>query len=118
MKVKILFFLFCVVLFTWSCSKKENSNPQTPLAPSNLGFAFDPSTVVLFWKDNADNEQGFYLEIKYGTGNFTLWHTLDSNSVSCVEYYDPQPGMKYAFRIRAYNTFGSSSYSNEAAFTY
>ena len=120
MKVKILSSLFFIALFTWNCSKKENSDPNIPPTPSNLRIvSFDPIAVQLTWKDNAANEQGFDLEIKRGPGNFTLLHTLDANTESWVEwYYDPQPGWTYTFRIRAYNTFGYSSYSNEFAFTY
>ncbi len=88
-----------------------------PAAPSNLNaLAVSSSAVQLTWTDNATNETGYkierstngidFVEIAPSLGNVTSY--LDSGVSAGVKYY---------YRVRAYNAAGDSGYSNVASAT-
>jgi hypothetical protein len=87
-----------------------------------LSFAFTTlsfsQSIDLTWQDNSDNETGFYVEraevLSQGEyGEFFTIATLEENSES---YTDSEVVLKttYAYRVRAYNSHGSSGYTNVA----
>ncbi|RLD15752.1 MAG: hypothetical protein DRI22_02075 [Caldiserica bacterium] len=85
----------------------------TPTSPSNLtAEATSPTEVSLSWTDNSDNEDGFKLERKQGSGPFSVIATLPPNTTT---YTDTglTPETTYTYRVRAYNSYGYSPYSNE-----
>ncbi len=89
----------------------------TPTSPSNLtAEATSPTEVSLSWTDNSDNEDGFKLERKQGSGPFSVIATLPPNTTT---YTDTglTPETTYTYRVRAYNSYGYSDYSNEAQVT-
>jgi len=89
---------------------KENP----PNAPSNLtATATSCTNVNLTWTDNADNETGFKIERKESGGTYTEIATVTANTTS---YSDTtaQAQKAYYYRVVAYNSFGNSSYTNEA----
>lgn len=92
--------------------------PETaPAAPTNLVATAPASArVELTWKDNADNESGFRLERKTGSGTFAKVADIAKNTQS----YDDtglMPATSYAYRIVAVNAAGDSDPSNEANVT-
>jgi hypothetical protein len=90
-----------------------------PNAPSELKVSELDRGAHLTWKDNSDNEGGFMLERKVGTGSFEIYKSLDFNT---TQYHDAAvtPGTSYSYRVMAMPKSGGHSadakYSNEAAF--
>jgi PKD repeat protein len=85
-----------------------------PVAPSNLvATAISKSRIDLVWTDNAANEDGFKIERCAGVNctNFSQIATIGAN----VANYS-STGLKrnttYRYRVRAFNGFGNSAYSN------
>lgn len=95
-------------------STLANNNP--PAAPTKLVAGGLPTIEIrLTWEDNSDNEAGFRIERKLGTvsapGPFTEIRVVGAN----VETFDDaniRAGLTYTYRVRAYNAFGTSAYSN------
>lgn len=96
---------------------QSGTTPTLPAAPTNLtATATSSSQIQLTWTDNANNETGYkverstngvdFVEIAPSLGNVTSF--TDSN-VSA--------GVKYFYRVRAYNAAGNSGYSNIASAT-
>jgi titin len=88
-----------------------------PAAPTKLELsAVATDRIAITWTDNSSNEAGFKIERKTGTGSFIQIATVGVNVTSLVN-----TGLKvntqYTYRIRAYNTYGDSSYSNEISAT-
>ena len=90
-----------------------------PAAPSKLSATtLSQNNIALVWQDNSDNETGFKIERKTGTaGTFIQRATIGATtgSGSGVYYEDSglTAGTSYCYRVRAYNSAGNSSYSNE-----
>ncbi len=87
-----------------------------PAAPSNF-IAVGTSNVQidLTWKDNSNNEDGFKIERKIGSGGtYSLIFTASSNATT---YSDTglSAGTIYYYRVNAYNSAGNSGYSNEVS---
>jgi titin len=79
-----------------------------------LGLIAAP-TLTLTWADNSTDEDGFRIERKVGAG---AWTTLTTLPVNSVTYDDVGPFAKdttYTYRVLAFNEWGESGWSNEAA---
>jgi hypothetical protein len=89
-----------------------------PSAPANLvATASTPSEVTLVWQDTSTSEDGFQIERRGGSSaDFVQIAVVAANSAS---YSDGTAlaDTAYAYRVRAFNTTGESSFSNEAATT-
>jgi hypothetical protein len=88
-----------------------------PNAPSNLSAnARSQSRIVLNWRDNAANEQGFRIERRLGDGP---WSAVGEVGANVRRYVSTglSPGTTYGFRVASYNAVGTSDYSNEATAT-
>lgn len=87
-------------------------NPAVPAAPSFLGY----NNVYLSWEDNSANETGFAIEFFDSThGGQELWtqlKTVDANVT--LSKVSSVPSRYY--RVRAFNVFGNSGYSNIACY--
>jgi hypothetical protein len=91
------------------------TNP--PAAPSNLtATPLSGTQIRLTWTDNSTNETGFYIERavtnrRGSLGSYTRIATVGANVTS---YSDGTvvSGKSYSYRIRAYNSAGTSAYSN------
>lgn len=88
---------------------------SVPLRPSNLTATFSSNYLVnLHWQDIADNEDGFQIERRTGvSGTWSPIATLGANSTSYTDT-DLVSFSTYYYRVKAYNSQGSSSWSNEA----
>jgi len=88
-----------------------------PPAPSSLTVtAASASQLNLAWTDNASNEDGFKIERCTGNNctNFTQIATVGAN-VRSYSNTGLSKNTVYTYRVRAYNSFGNSGYSNSAA---
>jgi len=86
-----------------------------PAAPLSLtATAISTSQINLAWQDNATNEVGFKIERKIGVGG--TYGQIDSVTANVTSYSNIglTANTSYFYRVRAYNTVGSSAYSNEA----
>ena len=93
--------------------------PTIPAAPSNLlANALSKTQISLSWTDNSANEIGFRIERCAGANctNFIEITTVGAN----IKNYT-NTGLKrnttYRYRVRAFNSAGSSAYSNTATTT-
>jgi hypothetical protein len=85
-----------------------------PNAPTNLtGNAASTTQIFLSWTDNSNNEDGFSIERCTGNSctNFAQVGSVGANSTGF-----PNSGLTkntwYRYRVRAFNAFGNSAYSN------
>lgn len=87
--------------------------PTAPIvAPSNLRFIFNsPTSITLFWKDNSNNETGFKIERKMGSGNFVLIDSVGANVTTYTDNFISDTGLYY-YRVYAFNATAVSGYSN------
>lgn len=88
--------------------------PGPPAAPTTLtAKAISKYQINLTWIDNASNETGYYIERCTGSKctNFVRIATIGANVTS---YADTglTAGTTYRYRVQAYNTSGTSAYSN------
>jgi hypothetical protein len=70
--------------------------------------------LTVSWTDNSTTEDGFQVERKTGTtGSYSQIATVGANTTS---YTDTglTGGSTYCYHVRAFNSAGTSSYSNEA----
>ena len=88
-----------------------------PVGPTNLTATKVSSTQIdLNWFDNSDlefNEDEFRIERKTGiSGNYSEIDTVPQDVTTYSDILGG--GGTYYYRVRAYNSSGNSSYSNEA----
>jgi hypothetical protein len=96
-----------------SCRTFTVNVASTPNAPTSLLAAGLNGSVSLAWTDNSSNETGFRVERKT-TGS---WSQIGTTSSNIYVYWDQgrTNGVRYYYRVRAYNGAGNSAYSNEAS---
>jgi hypothetical protein len=100
-----------------------------PVGPTNLTATKASSTQIdLSWSDNSDpafNENGFRIERRTGTlGSYVEIDTVgqdeatyqDIITIPAMTEFSNRPSQEetYYYRVRAYNSSGNSSFSNEA----
>lgn len=84
-------------------------------APSSLGSSINHNSVAsLTWFDQADNESGYKIERKIQNGSYSEIASIGADQNT---YNDGSLASNtlYTYRIRAFNTFGYSAYSNESS---
>ncbi|MEQ8176469.1 MAG: stalk domain-containing protein [Syntrophomonadaceae bacterium] len=89
---------------------------HSPSAPSSLTVTGSGTSAALSWTDTSDNEDGFYIDRLVGDGSYIR---LTSTAANTTSYTDSglTPGMAVKYRVKAYNTFGQSAWSNVATYT-
>lgn len=85
-----------------------------PAGPSNLSASASKKRINLSWTDHSSGELGFKIERKKGEdGTFVEIFDVDADVVSYTD-----TGLKgsatYYYRVKAYNSGGDSTYSNQA----
>ncbi|MBC2604953.1 fibronectin type III domain-containing protein [Pelagicoccus albus] len=78
------------------------------VAISSLATA---AQLSLSWNDNSNYEDGFEVERALAGGNYELISVVESNQSSYVDS-TIVPGLEYEYRVRAFNAFGYSGYTN------
>jgi hypothetical protein len=80
------------------------------------GVASAAPALTLTWTDNSDNETGFRVERKVGTGAWVQLGTLlPGNAITATDAGPFTMGTTYTYRVCAFNAWGDSAWSNEAA---
>ena len=86
-----------------------------PAAPTNLAYThtLGTSVVQLSWNDNSGNEQGFLIQ-RSTSSNFNQNVASWQVSANVNTYVDGSIalGTRYYYRVRAFNAFGNSAWSN------
>ncbi|HET9530178.1 MAG TPA: putative Ig domain-containing protein, partial [Blastocatellia bacterium] len=94
----------------------ERVLPPPPTSPAGLvATASSPTQVNIIWQDTSNVEDGFLIERRGGSdGSFSQIAVVGANNTS---YNDGTvlPNTAYAYRVRAFNTAGESSFTAEAA---
>jgi len=99
-------------------SKASSPSPTPPSAPSQLTAAVNPAnptgSLTLAWVDTASNASGYRVERSSDGATFVQVAQLASTAVA---YTDGglNPGSTYYYRAYAYNSGGTSGYSNVAS---
>ncbi len=85
-------------------------------APGNLTALAEPGKIALAWQDSSNNEDGFIIERKHGVLNFSI---IDSVTANVTSYNDSSVAENtiYTYRVKAYNLFVQTAYSNTASDT-
>lgn len=108
---------FSLNLAPYSATVLKVSPNGLPPAPSNLfATAVSQTLVQLGWNDTSLNETGFAVEVKYPGKNWQLLLTTQPNTVT-TKHGRLRRGQTYVYRVRAFNGFGYSGYSNEVSVT-
>jgi len=108
--------------YDYICAKVGAFHPtaiptQPPAAPSNLTAPIVSATrVQLSWTDNSNNETGFKIERKEGSGSFQQIGQVPAD-VTTYEDATVLPLTSYTYQVRATNASGDSAYSNEVPVT-
>ena len=91
---------------------KTSGTTLIPAAPTSLAAtSVKYNRVSLSWKDNSTNESGFKIQRSTDGVTYSLVATLGANAVSFAD--TAVTALKtYYYRVTAYNTAGSSGYSN------
>jgi RHS repeat-associated protein len=100
-------------------SYSSEANASTwgpPGAPSALNVTPASGTQLnLTWNDNSGNETGFKVERKTESGG--SWSEITTTAANATGYNDTglSGGTTYYYRVRATNSVGDSSYTDEAS---
>src|SRR5205823_6611060 len=102
--------------FSNTASATTLAPPVPPAAPSGLkAAAVSGSQINLSWTDNSNNEDGFRIERKKGSGG--IWSQIATVGAGITAYSNTGLSRRstYYYRVRAYNSGGNSNYSNQAS---
>jgi hypothetical protein len=92
-------------------SLRDNGGGVLPAAPTSLrGTPIRGGPVVLNWRDNANNEQGYQIERRVGRGAWSFIGQVGANSTQFTDRGAAR-NTTYAYRVRAFNSAGFSAYS-------
>jgi hypothetical protein len=90
-----------------------------PLPPSSLTTkATSSSSIILGWKDNSNNEEGFKIYRKEGAcDSSNSWSLIATKGANVKTHTNTglTANTIYSYQVRAYNAAGNSSYSNCAS---
>jgi PKD repeat protein len=97
-----------------SVAIEVTAGAAAPVAPSNLSASLGSSrTVTLNWNDNSSNEDGFYIERAAKAKN-PVFSRIASVGASVRTYSRIETAGTWIYRVQAYNSVGTSAYSNQA----
>jgi hypothetical protein len=95
---------------------EKGSVMPAPTAPESLyASAAGSDQITLDWVDTSDNEFGFNVERRLDSAG--QWERVATTGVNGNTYTDIglQPGTLYHYRVRAFNSAGTSAYSASAS---
>lgn len=100
----------------YSATAQATTPQPPPAAPTSLSArALSKTSISLTWRDNANNETGYYVERSpNGVNSWTLIGTVGQNITSFTSG-GLAANTTYYYRVQAYNAIGTSAYSNTAS---
>lgn len=102
---------------TTSATRPTTGGITAPAAPSGLiATAGTATSIGLSWTDNANNETGFKIERKIGSGAWVLLTTTASNVTTYTDT-TASASTTYTYRVRATNAGGDSLNTSEVSVT-
>ena len=107
------FFLSLFLVFFWGCGCPETKK-HPPQAPSNLTATAGNSAVTLNWQSSA-GATGY--NVYRGSPDCTRLTKVASTTGTSYQVTGLTNGTQYCFVVKAYNTDGESSPSNQATAT-
>jgi len=98
----------------YTSEKNATTLSNLPLAPSGLtASVVSSSKITLAWTDNSNNETGFIISRKTGSGGtYADIHTTNENITTWSDT-TVVDGTQYYYKVRATNSAGDSPNSNE-----
>ena len=88
-----------------------------PLPPSNLvASVVSAAQINLSWADNSNFEDGYKVE-RWNGSSWAQINVVGANMTAYADTTGLAPATTYYYRVRAYNSVGDSSYSNESSAT-
>ena len=81
------------------------------LASIFLGSFLNAADLRLEWQDNSDNEDGFEVWRRVNEGEWLLIGATNTDVVTFIDGVIPI-GSVLSYRVRAWNQFGESGYTN------
>jgi len=118
--------IIILIAFVWiQCYLPPGTDDEVPpLAPSTLSATIESTSqgdrfVRLTWKDNSDNETGFKIARRPGTGVYSDIKMVPANTTSFDDYPpETKYGTTYSYKIRSVTSFYSSEYTAEFTITF
>lgn len=87
-------------------------------APTALtATALNSIMIQLDWADNANDEDGYEVEVKIWNGTFVRIAALNADVITFTDTMGIEPQKMYYYRVRAFRGSDKSPYSNEASIT-
>jgi uncharacterized delta-60 repeat protein len=84
--------------------------------PSDLvATAINSMVIRLDWTDNANDEEGYEVEVQIFNGKFVRIATVGANVTTFTDTMGIEPEKEYRYRVRAFRGEDKTPYSNEAA---
>ena len=89
-------------------------DPNLIPSPSNLSVTTSKTSITLFWSDNSNNEQGFYIERGLKSKGTTNYQRIGQVGTNITTYTETVAANTYYYRVQAFNlaTGKVSGYSN------
>ena len=84
------------------------------LGVTSIGHMANAGELTLSWNDNSNNEDGFRIERSSDGSSFVEIATVGTN-VATYQDKTIVEDQNYTYRVRAFNEFGDSGYSNSAS---
>lgn len=124
-----LLSMFVLALIVSGCQSKGSDNEEAaagtgasaPNPPTNLTAVATSSTeITLSWSDNSTNEDGFQIQKSTDGGTtFAVLATTGVNTGATGSYTDTglTPGTTLTYKVRAFNSVGSSDFTANASAT-
>jgi len=104
-----------ICMYGFLASVEGGGTPSVPVAPGSLiATTVSSSQINLTWTDNANNETGFKIERKTGSGGTYAQIATVGLNVTSYSNTGLSASTTYFYRVRSSNTAGDSGYSNEA----
>jgi chitodextrinase len=104
------------VLILQTATDVDDSPPAPPT--DLISSAISSSEISLSWTDNSDNETGF--TIYRSLSSLSGYTAVDQVAADIVSYTDDSlvADTTYHYRVRAYNAYGTSDYTQASATTF
>jgi hypothetical protein len=96
-----------------------SSSTALPAAPASVtAVALDAQHVRIVWVDRSSNETGFEIQRQtHITSKLVLTATVGTTGADATSFVDTCGVGKFSYRVRAFNDFGTSSWSKWVSVT-